>query len=181
MNRNKFMLSILALLVFLRFVLVPWIEWQDEKNIELQTLTKRLVRSEALLAARDEVLAQSEVAKQKSSDLKLGLAITSDTAQYKVEFQEDLQAKLDAMNVQLSSFEWLSEQEIGAFAIKTGRVNVRFKGAVADIVQAHAMLEIDFPGLVVKDLRANWQGPFNEYSVIEMQLLIEVDYLVSKA
>jgi len=179
MNRNKFMLSVLALLVFLRFVLVPWVEWQDEQNIQLQTLTKRLVRSESLLAARDEVIAQSSNAKQKSNELKLGLAVTSEAAQYRVEFQEHLQAKIDSINVQLSSFEWLSEQDTGAFSIKSGRVNIRLKGAIADIVQAHAMLEIDYPGLEIKELRGSWQGPFNQYSVVEMQFLIEVDYLVT--
>lgn len=180
MNRNKLLLSILALLLFLRFVMVPWIEWQDEQSVQLQTLTKRLVRSESLLAVRGDVVNQFETAKQKAIELKQGLGETTDPTQYRVDFQEKLQAKLDATQVQLSSFEWLSDQDVGAFAIKRGRVNLRLKGALADIVQAHATLELDYPGLQIKDLRASWQGPLNEYSSVEMQLLIELDYLVTK-
>ncbi|MBU1311529.1 MAG: hypothetical protein KKE30_18560 [Gammaproteobacteria bacterium] len=180
MARNKLLIFVLGLLLVLRFVLVPWLDWQDEQATKLRTLTKQLVRSEALLEAREDVLKQSGNASQRAEVLKSGLIKTTDAAQYRIEFQQELQKKLDSMNVQLASFEWMSDQDLRVFSIQRGRINLRLQGKLADIVLAHGMLELDYPGLQIRDLRAIWQGPLNVYSVVELQMLSELDYLVQK-
>ncbi len=180
MARNKLLIFVLGLLLVVRFVLVPWLEWQDEQALKLQTLTKQLVRSEALLGAREEVLNQSTTATLRADELKTGLTKTSDPAQYRVEFQQELQSKLDNIKVQLSSFEWMNDQPLGVFALTRGRINLRLQGSLADIVQAHAMLELDYPGVQIRDLRASLQGSINTFSTVELQLMLEMDYLVQK-
>ncbi len=176
--QNKSLIWLLVLLLVARFVLVPWLEWQDEQLIELQTLNKRLDRSEALLNAKELVSSQAAQAETAVDTLLKGIAVTPAVAEYKISFQQLLQQQLESLQVQLLLFEWNSDRSLEVFDLQRGRINLRIKGAYPNLLRAHAQLEQNFSGLQIRELRASWSEALRASSEVELQLVIDLDYRV---
>lgn len=176
--QNKSLIWVLLFLLAARFVLVPWLEWQDERLIELKTLNKRLERSEALLSAKELVSSQAGQAESAVEALLQGIAVTPAAAEYKISFQQLLQQQLENLQVQLLLFEWNSDRSLDVFNLQRGRINLRLKGTYPNLLRAHAQLEHNFAGLQIRELRAGWSEALRASSEVELQLVIDLDYRV---
>lgn len=182
MNQTKknLLLAVLAILLAVKFVIQPWLEYLEEQKQELQTLTKKLNRSESLLLVQAEVEANEQRLQQVSDQLLQGVASASDAAAYRIQFQQQLQTMMESHNVQLVLFEWLSDAELHSFSVSRGRLSLRLKGNLADVAKAHLAIEVQLPYVHIRDLKANWQGPLQPGQVIELAALAEVDYKVEQ-
>jgi hypothetical protein len=176
--KKNMLLAVLGLLLAIKFVVQPWLAYLDEQQQELQTLTKKLNRSEALLQVQAEVEANEQALKEQTQQLLQTIALAKDAAAYRIEFQQQLQMMLESYQVQLVLFEWLSDSELNAFSASRGRVSLRLKGSVADIARSHVAMEQQMKHITFSDLKASWQGPLQPGHVVEMAVLIEVDYRV---
>lgn len=179
--QNKKLIVLLAVLLLLRFVFVPWFEWQDEQFGRLQTLDKRLERSEALLSLKEQVSTQAAQVNTASEQLLAGLVISATPAEYKIAFQQALQQQLDSVQVRLQLFEWNSDRALEAFNVQRGRINLRLQGAYPNLLRAHAQLELQFPGVQIRELRATWPGALSAAAEVELQLVIDLDYRIIKS
>jgi hypothetical protein len=177
--QNKNLIWLLAFLLALRFVVVPWLEWQDEQFVRLQTLAKRLDRSEALLTAKEQVISQAAQADSVADELMQGLAVVPAAAEYKISFQQQLQQQLESAQVQLLLFEWNSDRSLSVFDLQRGRINLRLKGTYPNLLKVHAQLEQGFPGIQIRELRAGWSEALRASSEIELQLVVDLDYRVA--
>ncbi len=177
-TKKSILLGLLGLLLAIKFVIQPWLVYLDEQQQELQTLTKKLNKSEALLQVRSEVEANEKALKKQTQQLLQTIALTKDAAAYRIEFQQQLQMMLESYQVQLVLFEWLSDSELNAFSASRGRVSMRLKGSVADIARSHVAIEQQMKNVTFSDLKASWQGPLQPGQTVEMAVLIEVDYRV---
>ena len=135
-TKKNLLVAVLAVLLAIKFVIQPWLTYLDEQKQELQTLTKKLNRSESLLLVETQVQA-NELKLQQASELLLqSVAKTTDATAYRIQFQQQLQSLMESYNVQLAFFEWLSDSNLNAFSVQRGRLSIRLKGNVADVAKA---------------------------------------------
>ena len=165
-------------LIAIKFLILPWLEYLESQKQELQTLTKKLTRSEALLIVKEQVVANEQAIRQMSKDLLQGVAVTKDAASYRVEFQQQLQSTVESYGVQLVLFEWLSDEDLSTFSVTRARLSIRLKGSVGDVARANVAIERQMPHVQIKDLKATWQGELQASHQVELAALIDVDYIV---
>lgn len=174
--QNKLLISILAVLLVLRFVAVPLLDWQQERIDELTALQKRLDRSEALLNASEQVTQHAEQLKLQVTKAVNGLAVGVKQDEYQLAFQQDVRQRLAELGVSLELFEWNNNYPLEMLSIERARVNLRLKGSYPAIMRAHGLLETHFAGLTIREFRASWPGSLSASTDIELQLVIDLDY-----
>lgn len=178
LNNKPLLLGIILLLAGLRFIIVPWMDYQDEQKQQLETLTKRLVRSEALVEFRTELTEQKQLQDTAVSKLLTGLQQSPSTEQYQLEFQQQMQQLLESNKVSLLLFDWLSDTDLKTFNVHRARINLRFEGTIADIVKTHLVLEQNYPSLLIRDLNTSWRGGLSKESRVTVTMMLESDYRV---
>jgi hypothetical protein len=178
LNNKPLLLGIILVLAGLRFIIVPWMDLQDEQKQQLETLTKRLVRSQVLVEHRAELNELKDRQDLVVNQLLRGMRTSPSTAEYQLEFQQQMQQLLESNNVNLLLFDWLSDTDLKAFNAHRARVSLRFDGAVADVVKTHLMLEQNYPGLLIRDLNTSWRGGLSKESKITVTMMLESDYVV---
>jgi hypothetical protein len=178
LNNKPLLLGIILLLAGLRFIIVPWMDYQDEQKQQLETLTKRLVRSEALVEFRTELTEQKQLQDTAVTRLLADLQQSPSTEQYQLEFQQQMQQLLESNNVSLLLFDWLSDTDLKAFNAHRARVSLRFEGTIADIVKTHLLLEQKYPSLLIRDLNTSWRGGLSKESRVAVTMMLESDYRV---
>ena len=182
MLRNKpLLLAILAILVLARFVLVPLQQQQQAQYQQLDALTKRLQRSEALLEQKQTLESLQAEQQQQLSQLLQPFPLVANSSQYRLQLQQQLQKLAAAQGVSVTFFDWLSDTPLQVFNLQRGRVSLRIKGTAANVMQLHTQIEQQFPHFMLRDLRSSWRGDLNQFSEIELTLLFEADYRLQGA
>lgn len=181
MLQNKWLLAVVALLAIVKFLLLPLRQMQQEQYQLLDSLTKRVQRSHALLS-------EQEPMKQWASEQQLQLQLllqpfvsVDNAAQYRLTLQQQLQQLATSHGVTIMLFNWVSDTPLAVFDLHRGRVNLQLEGEAAHIMQMHLQLERQYPQFISRDLKANWRGDLSNKSRVELQLLLEVDYQLAGA
>ncbi len=176
-NRNLLVLCLIVL-VAIKFLFLPWLEYLEDQKQELQTLSKKLTRSEALLLVQDDVIANEKHLTSATQALLEAIPVTQDAAAYRVEFQQQLQSTIENHGVQLILFEWLSDSDMSTLSVMRARLSIRLKGNVSDVARAHVALERQMPFVRIRDLKATWQGNLQTGQEIEFAAIVDLDYVL---
>lgn len=178
-SKNKNMLlALLGLLLAMKFLFVPWLDYLEEQRLELATLTKKLTRSEALLQVADQVQSNQQTITRASETLLATLAATPDAAAYRIAFQQQLQTTAESMAVQLVLFDWVSDIDLQGFNAHRGRVSVRVSGELVNLARLHLALEQRMPHLHIRELKIATPSSLQLGDRVEMAGIIDVDYRV---
>lgn len=177
MLQNKpFWLGLVLLLAGIKFVLLPLIQLQQDNYNELEGLSKRVQRSEALLADKDQLQQWQVTQQQQQQQLMLPFPVVDGATQYRLVLQQQLQQLAAENGVSVTFFDWLTDTPLQVFNLQRGRLSWRVEGDASQIMQLHVQLEQQFPHFILRDVKASWRGDLNPGSRIELNLLIEVDY-----
>ncbi|WP_134053933.1 hypothetical protein [Rheinheimera aquimaris] len=181
MLRNKpLLLTILAILVLARFVLVPLQQQQQAQYQQLDALTKRLQRSEALLQQKQKLELLQTEQQQYLDQLLQPFPVAANSSQYRLQLQQQLQKLATAQGASVTFFDWLSDTPLQVFNLQRSRVSLRVKGTAANVMLLHTQIEQQFPHFMFRDIKASWRGVLNQQSEIELTLLFEADYLLQE-
>jgi hypothetical protein len=142
----------LAVLVSVRFVLQPILNWQAEVRDRLQIMTSRLDKSNALLTSASKVRAQEQVWVQQLQQAipEFPEHKTADTA--KLAIQKTIETEVQAAGVQLDLYVWLSEGEYDRAQLSYARGRFIAKGPVRSLIELQVKLEADHPYLALKEV-----------------------------
>lgn len=176
MLQNKKLIAVVVLLVIIKFVLLPLQQKQQELHQQLDSLVKRVQRSEALVQEKDTLQKWAITQEQELTQLLQPFPVVDNAAQYRLTLQQQLQQLAVEHQVAVTFFDWLSDTTLNIFEMQRSRISLRVEGEAAAIMLWHAKLEQRFPQLVVRDVRATWPQQLTQNSRVEVNLLIEVDY-----
>lgn len=179
LNNKPLLIGIVLLLAALRFLIVPWMDYQDEQRQQLETLTKRLVRSEALLEFKEQLYQQKDKQDIVVAKFTGKLEQSASVQQYQLELQQRLQQLIENKNAKLELFDWLSDSDLKALNMHRARINLRFTGQLSDVIGIHLMIEQQFPFAQILDLNTSWIGNLGKGRNVTVTMLIEADYRVT--
>ena len=182
MLRNKIaLISLVVILVVIKFILLPLQQTQQDMHTQLEGLNKRLLRSQALLAEKDTLLQWQSTQQQQLQKLLLPYPEVTNAAQYRLTLQQQLQQLAADNRVSVTFFDWLTDTPLDVFNLHRGRISLRVEGDAGSIMQLHLKLEQQFPHFSLRDVRATWRGGLERGSRIELNLQLEVDYKLAGA
>ncbi len=150
--RVQWLLGIAGALAVARFVVVPWIDAQNEQRQQLEVLTKRLDRSEgvagnsaAILAARDALV--------KDSAATFGVFPDANDGDPRLAAQRRVASLATQAGLKVTLFDWLLDGEVTEAGLAYSRANVRLEGPLDKMVLLHGELEGAMPFAAVREFR----------------------------
>lgn len=182
MLQNKpLLIALVALLAVVKFVLLPLQQQQQALYQQLESSTKRVQRSEALLAEKETLLQWQSRQQQELQQLLQPFPLVDSAAQYRLQLQQQLQQLAAANQVSVTFFDWLTDTPLQVFNLQRSRISWRVEGDASKVMQLHLQLEQQFPQFMLRDVKATWRGDLSHSSRIELNLLIEIDYKLQEA
>lgn len=181
MQNKVVLLGIVAVLAFVRFAVVPWHEYQQSKYQQLDAVTKRLQRSEALVEQQQRLIEMQQQQQQQLATMLTPFPKVTNPSAYRLQLQQQIQQLAEENGVAVTFFDWLSDTPMQVFSLSRGRISLRLKGLAGNIMSTHSLIEQRFPNFIVRDVKANWRNDLTPQSEIELSLLVEVDYQEQEA
>jgi hypothetical protein len=179
-NRLRFLIGLLGIVLALRFVLTPWVEWIAEKHEELQVLTDRLERSDSVLANKREIrLAFAEHSKNNAS-LRSRFPVAILPNDYRIKVQQHIGEIATTSGLTVQSFEWLVESEVDAAGMRYVRSRFTISGSSRGLAEMHAKLESEYPNLLIQEVSFGAGGlPVADADTVGQNLTLVGDFFIA--
>jgi hypothetical protein len=151
-ERIRKLLVLLAILVGLRFVVLPWIESQSATRDEVSVLTKRLDRSQSLLANEELIKKTDQYLTNSLRGVRSRFPSHGSVDSFKLEMQPKIGevAQLNGMTINL--FTWVLDGEVKDAGLRFVRTRVQLTGSLAQLAAFQGQLEGDMPNVFIREI-----------------------------
>jgi hypothetical protein len=153
-DRVRLLAAFLCGALFIKYLLVPWVEGQYEDRMRLQALSNKLARSEALLIDQTEILKMRDqsVATVNSFRGRLPLGISADVL--RLQTQDRLGAMAAKRSLQVTVFDWILDGAVDAGDTRFAKARLQVSGSVSGFGRFQSEIEGGFPNAVIRSVRA---------------------------
>ena len=155
--RNLYWIA--AVLVAIRFVLVPWLEWQNDRHDALVVLTKRLDRSVGVIENRAAIERSSKELSDARTKYRAFFREADSLEAFKLSAQQEISSVVSQMGLRVTLFDWVVDKFDDPPPVMRARARIQFAGPIPSLASVHGRLETQFPALVVREVRVDPQYP----------------------
>jgi len=166
LKQHAWLLSLVALLLIVKFIIVPIFDWQDMKLAKIILLEKKQAKIDNVLTKKSNNV---------NADLDLTLAQANKiffsfqpSAAFKLEQQKMLESMLEKHKVKPINIGWKTSTFFEQLQITRYPLNVQFTGKTIDIIKfltaieaKENRIEIESLNLSIKGQRTNTLGRVN--------------------
>lgn len=175
-ERKKQLLLVIAALVLVRFVAVPIMDAQQERRQGLAMVTQQLERAIRLVEQPGANQSLAELQQQRA-ELESTFIAHGSTGEFRLAAQQRIESVLQANNVQVNLFDWLSNEAVIEDYLMRHQANLVIEGASLNLIQAQLSLLESIQGLSIKEYvyfqpRQTSRGPGAQNA--RMTLLVEM-------
>jgi len=161
-SRLRSLFIVLLSLAFLRFLVIPWVESQSQRRDELIVLTDRLVRSEALIEAREVMLARSKRLSEILKNYSSKFPRVSSPDQYRLMAQQQVSAIAAESGVSLTLFDVILDGNNPNSGLNFIRSRIQFQGPLNGVARFHGALEGNLQNLLIQNFKIDSAFPISE-------------------
>jgi hypothetical protein len=158
-DRYRLLLVLALVLESIRFILLPWIDWQDQRIEELRILTDRLERSVSVQQNRDVILKAQQTLDLELSKIRRVFPNFAKAADYRLDAQQKLSELATQNAVVMQSHEWVLEREVADSSVRCFRWRASFSGSARNIAAFQGGLEANNLNLIPIEFVLNPSGP----------------------
>lgn len=176
MNKNN-LLAVLAVLLLIRFGLLPLYDWQQQERTSLESLMQRQAKVNQLMTQFDNADEQQQLLQAYQQELARYIPQVS-PPEYRVQLQQEMQQILSDAGAQLELFDWLTETAVADSTVQRVHVQLRFKGKPAAVAAVQTRLEM-MPHVRLDNLKASWSESLNIASEVDINADLSVFYMVA--
>lgn len=157
-SRIRWLLGLAAVLVVLRFVVMPWTQGQDERRQQLEVLTQRLDRSAGVVEDKQEILAAQVKLRAATQASRAIFPEVSDKEAFRLDAQRTLSGIASRGGVRVVLFDWVMDGEAAQAGLAYGRVNANIQGPLDSLVAVHGQIEAEMPFAAVREVKLDVGG-----------------------
>jgi len=154
-NKN-ILLIILAIILVLKFALLPIIEWQNQSINTLQIVNKKLNKSLSFINELPKLEEQKQRLINSLAQLKSEVDTYQDVSRYQLEKQREVEKIFAMHNIVIKSFNW---QDI--IKLNNGtqlKLMVKYSGKLKDFLSLHMDISKFNRSTTVSNLGLNIRG-----------------------
>jgi hypothetical protein len=157
--RIQWLLGVAGALAVVRFVVVPWVETQNEQRQQLEMLTKRLDRSEGVLQNREAIVAARDALARQSeaSFAAFPEAVADDDS--RLAAQQRIAALASQAGLQVSLFDWLLDGDVEEAGLAYSRASIKVDGPLDRLILMHGDLESALPFAAIREFQLKLKSP----------------------
>lgn len=179
MRLNKdFLLAFAALLVAIKFVIVPWYQAQDDQIAALEVSSKKLGRAIALQNQQQQLEEQLTVLSDTLLAYDKQLPKGADKNAVSLTVQSQWQQIFEQHQVEVQSFSWTGERQVAQSNYWVARVALKLSGPLHKTLDALARLEQQYPWLSFTESQLNHASGVSFTQNHELQVTIDVLFKV---
>ena len=181
MDRQKWLLLIVAVLVVLKLITGPLFARMDELRAEIELKNKRLERSESLEQERPRLTELNGELNSLLGELQSQYPLAEDPASTRLEIQAQIQSLALENGITISSLGW---DIIRPGVPEQAFLTISFEGGFKEFVFYQVALEQQVNGLNIGELTFrvdNQSLRRNRLGTVKGDLIVEVSYLVSES
>lgn len=178
-SRNMVLLVVAALLMLLKFAIVPFYQQQSEQLDELQVLNKRLGKVLALQGTEEQLQQNLLQGKQALKQANAGIWQVDQAEQLDVAVQSRLQIWFEQQSVSVQLFSWVGEQTTPNPAFVVARAQLRLQAPQSQLAQSLLGLEAKNRFVSIAELK--WLQPAKAGDQSAVELLVTFDILVERS
>ncbi len=178
MQLNKpFLLTFLAVLVAIKFLFVPWYQYQDEQIATLEVNSKKLGRALALQGQQQQLEQEVEKLSSAVASYENLLPSGADKNAVSLAVQSQWQQVFEQHQVEVKLFNWAGERQLEQSDYWQARVVLKLSAPLERTLQALAELEQKYPLSFEESLLNDVTGiQFRQHQ--ELQLTVDLLFKV---
>jgi hypothetical protein len=175
-DRRKWLLALLGAALAVRFALWPWLESQAEELMNLQTLSAKLVRSEGVLASKNQINSFHAAAKISAHAFRdrLPLEVSADALRLKT--QTRLGEMASKRDLTVGVFDWVLDSAVEQTEVRFAKARIQVNGGISNTGRFQAEIEASFPNAVIRVVRANTVVPVSGPGDFGMSTEFVIDF-----
>jgi hypothetical protein len=159
LTRNQLLLAVAAALAAIRFLIVPWIDWQSEQHDALAVLTQRLDRAAGVVENRVAIDKAVVDVEKKTLALRSRFPSEPDTETFRLQSQQQISAIASEFGLNVRVFEWVLDGEDASARLSHSRARVQIEGPARALAQCQAALETRMTNLAVREVLLSFRNP----------------------
>lgn len=165
MQHKALLLSLLVVLVLIRFVVQPLWEWQQQSLEQISLFAKREHRSQQVLAQQSTISNAVQGWQQLSQQVSQLYPKYNDNSQAQLSAQQAIQQQVTTQKARFELFDWLMQPNIEASGVQRAIVKLRVVGSPEAIAALHADLASK-SHLRVLNSNFTWQNQLTVFSTV---------------
>ncbi|MBU2972641.1 hypothetical protein KO527_25215 [Pseudoalteromonas sp. C2R02] len=145
LKQYKFLLSLVALLILAKFIIVPIYDWQEAKQTNINQLNKKLTKINSVISGQSsnsDLLAKLQTNTAVASKL---FYVFSPEAQFKISQQKHIETMLEKYSIRVSNFGWQPVNKLEQLNALHYQAKLRFTGSTVNLIKAMTFLESQEP------------------------------------
>jgi len=186
LKQYKFLLSLVAVLLLAKFVIVPIYDWQDEKQQNISRLSKKLTKIDSVLSGQSSNHALLDKLRSNTAIASKLFYVFSPEAQFKISQQKHIESMLEKYEIRVSNFGWQPVNKLEQLNALNYQAKLRFTGKTVNLIKAMTFLESQTPyheisefNYKIKRQTANNLGTMDARVTLSFYMLNEIDNRVS--
>jgi hypothetical protein len=156
MNNKKLLLSLLSLMLALRFIIVPLIDWQNSMLDETQRLQTKLDKSSSFIDNLPKLVAYKDTLSAELERRHQAGEVYYDVGRYQIEKQRQFEQLFDENNIKISSSDWF--EPIVTKQGTTLQLKLQFAGKLSQFIHLQTQIATLSNDIRVADLSLSMQN-----------------------
>lgn len=133
-KKHKMALSLIALLVSIKFILIPILEWQDEQLVEISLLEKQTSRIDKVLDNKQQIEDYSARLKNTLASSEQLFLLASDSSAFELAQQQWLESKLKQYDLDANNIGWTPPYQDADSKLQGHNVQLNIDGKTTNII-----------------------------------------------
>lgn len=156
LKQHRLALSFILVLVAIRFIVVPWVDWQDELFEQTVLLQNNASRVEHVMSNQQEL--ESSHANQVSAieQIENYFIVTTDEASFRLDRQKWFEQLLEEHELSLNNIGWGRAREVVESRVIEHTLEVNLDGPTQNVVALMAKLQSESFYVDIRDMNVNF-------------------------
>ncbi len=178
--KHQLALAALVLLVSLKFIVVPLIDWQNTQLAQLTNLEKRAAKSQNVIANQGQISQSQQSINAQLEAINELFVNTQREGEFKLAMQQQLEQTVASNQLQINTSSWLPSIAVANNQLIRHQLRLNLKGKMRDFINLITLLESKTPKAELKSLNINLKGQNNK-SLGRVEGTIELAFYMHQA
>tara|TARA_R110002167_G_scaffold366448_1_gene597397 strand:- start:20056 stop:20679 length:624 start_codon:yes stop_codon:yes gene_type:complete len=157
-KKHALALSLIAILIIVKFILVPVIDWQDNTLTNIRLLEKKQIKIENVLNDQTRNLSKKRQLIDIVTDMEVAFFPYQSESAFKISQQKKLEALLSKYNLLSQNIGWQTSTVFDELSITRYPVQLRFQGELLDVITFFSVLESEQRKIKIADFNLSLKG-----------------------
>lgn len=156
--KHQLALAALVLLVSLKFIVVPLIDWQNTQLAQLANLQKRAVKSQNVIINQSQINQAQQTINAQLEAINELFVNTQREGEFKLAMQQQIEQTIANNQLQINTSSWLPSIAVANNQLIRHQLRLNLKGKMRDFINLITLLESKTPKAELKSLNINLKG-----------------------